>query len=303
MCVALWWFRFTCFLGVAAIVFLSLAVAIQFLLQVRLCVCVCVSLQFVCHLCAQSSLSLSLSLSLSVCVCVCVGHGRKPLVHRCSCLAARPVQTSQVYSTHTTTHHRHKHLPVSFIHQAGHVCRAFSLVIFAYSCQSNVPAIYCELENQNCRRMVKVSRRSTFLCFITYALMGVCGFLSWGDGTGSNIMQNYAATIGRKWAERVCGWVWVRISFSLWVRVWGCWLWCVCLGFSVMMALAFAGMAFAVTFAYPMNIFPCRYSIVRHTHTEVHTMTHACVCVSSGNGAVLQPAPADLTHCVDDHRI
>jgi len=152
--------RFTCFLGVAAIVFLSLAVAIQFLLQ-------------------------GMDTSLSS-----IGAAVLPPD------LFRPV-------------------------------RAFSLVIFAYSCQSNVPAIYCELENQNCRRMVKVSRRSTFLCFITYALMGVCGFLSWGDGTGSNIMQNYAATIGR----------------------------------NVMMALAFAGMAFAVTFAYPMNIFPCRYSI------------------------------------------
>eukprot|EP00921_Rhytidocystis_pertsovi_P000561 GHVQ01001036.1.p1 GENE.GHVQ01001036.1~~GHVQ01001036.1.p1 ORF type:complete len:652 (-),score=78.61 GHVQ01001036.1:2762-4717(-) len=105
--------------------------------------------------------------------------------------------------------------------------RASSLLVFAFSCQANVPGIYCELENQNCRRMVKVSTRSVILCFLTYALMGVCGFLTFGELTKSNILSNFGTELTR----------------------------------NPLIVAAFAAMSLAITFAYPMNIFPCRFSI------------------------------------------
>eukprot|EP00922_Rhytidocystis_sp_ex-Travisia-forbesii_P064050 GHVS01095236.1.p1 GENE.GHVS01095236.1~~GHVS01095236.1.p1 ORF type:complete len:616 (+),score=99.59 GHVS01095236.1:157-1848(+) len=109
----------------------------------------------------------------------------------------------------------------------GAPIRASSLLVFAFSCQANVPGIYCELENQNSRRMVKVSSRSVLLCLVVYGMMGVCGFLTFGSVTDANILRNFDAQLSTNY----------------------------------LVVVAFAGMCVAITFAYPMNIFPCRFSI------------------------------------------
>jgi len=108
------------------------------------------------------------------------------------------------------------------------IIRMATLAIFAYCCQPNVPAIYCELEHRSFRRMGKVSRRAMFLCFVIYILMGVCGFLTFGDQTSSNIIHNLL--------PRVCM-------------------------VDMMVILGFLGMAAAVALAFPLNVFPIRYSV------------------------------------------
>merc|ERR550519_1056010 len=108
------------------------------------------------------------------------------------------------------------------------IIRMATLAIFAYCCQPNVPAIYCELEHRSFRRMGKVSRRAMFLCFTIYILMGICGFLTFGEDTSSNIIHNLL--------PRIC------IP-------------------DIMVIVGFLGMAIAVTLAFPLNIFPIRYSV------------------------------------------
>lgn len=103
-----------------------------------------------------------------------------------------------------------------------------SLSIFAFCCQPNVPSIYTELEQRSYKRMQKVSLRAMLLCCFVYLLMGVTGFLAFGENTNGNVLGNLQPML--------CANDWIVRS-------------------------GVAGMAFAVTMAYPLNIFPIRFSV------------------------------------------
>ncbi|CAJ1384384.1 unnamed protein product [Effrenium voratum] len=106
--------------------------------------------------------------------------------------------------------------------------KMLSTSIFAFCCQPNVPSIYTELEAKSYKRMQKVSVRAMLLCCFVYLLMGVTGFLAFGEQTLGNVLGNLQPLL--------CSRDWV-----------------VCSGM--------AAMAFAVTMAYPLNIFPIRFSL------------------------------------------
>eukprot|EP00442_Polarella_glacialis_P052463 CAMPEP_0115058988 /NCGR_PEP_ID=MMETSP0227-20121206/6660_1 /TAXON_ID=89957 /ORGANISM="Polarella glacialis, Strain CCMP 1383" /LENGTH=588 /DNA_ID=CAMNT_0002444045 /DNA_START=50 /DNA_END=1816 /DNA_ORIENTATION=+ len=108
------------------------------------------------------------------------------------------------------------------------VFKMLSLAIFAFCCQPNVPAIYNELERKSHKRMNKVSIGSMMLCCTVYLFMGVTGFLAFGEGTLGNVLQNLQ--------PMVCQNDWVVRS-------------------------GVACMAFAVTMAFPLNIFPIRFTV------------------------------------------
>lgn len=92
----------------------------------------------------------------------------------------------------------------------------------------NVPSIYTELEQRSYKRMQKVSLRAMLLCCFVYLLMGVTGFLAFGENTNGNVLGNLQPML--------CANDWIVRS-------------------------GVAGMAFAVTMAYPLNIFPIRFSV------------------------------------------
>merc|ERR1719313_1709417 len=68
--------------------------------------------------------------------------------------------------------------------------KMLSLAIFAFCCQPNVPAIYCELERKSFKRMDKVAFRGMMLCLVIYLVMGIAGFLVFGEHTQGNAMRN-----------------------------------------------------------------------------------------------------------------
>eukprot|EP00928_Gymnodinium_smaydae_P032575 TRINITY_DN23550_c0_g1_i1.p1 TRINITY_DN23550_c0_g1~~TRINITY_DN23550_c0_g1_i1.p1 ORF type:complete len:597 (+),score=73.97 TRINITY_DN23550_c0_g1_i1:77-1867(+) len=103
-----------------------------------------------------------------------------------------------------------------------------ALAIFAFCCQPNVPSIYTELERKSFHRMDKVSMRSMSLCLFVYLLMGVTGFLAFGEETAGNILGNLQPLL------------------------------CEC---DTIVVSGFACMAFAVTMAFPLNIFPIRFAV------------------------------------------
>lgn len=108
------------------------------------------------------------------------------------------------------------------------IFKMLSLSIFAFCCQPNVPSIYTELEQRSYKRMQKVSLRAMLLCCFVYLLMGVTGFLAFGENTNGNVLGNLQPML--------CANDWIVRS-------------------------GVAGMAFAVTMAYPLNIFPIRFSV------------------------------------------
>ncbi|CAK9074290.1 unnamed protein product [Durusdinium trenchii] len=70
------------------------------------------------------------------------------------------------------------------------IFKMMSLSIFAFCCQPNVPSIYTELEQRSYKRMQKVSVRAMLLCCFVYLLMGVTGFLAFGERTDGNVLGN-----------------------------------------------------------------------------------------------------------------
>jgi amino acid permease len=76
--------------------------------------------------------------------------------------------------------------------------------------------------------MRRVGVRGMSLCFLVYAAIGITGFLAFGEETNGNIMINLNPYLKEN---------------------------------DPMVITGFACMAFAVTMAYPLNIFPIRYSV------------------------------------------
>lgn len=105
--------------------------------------------------------------------------------------------------------------------------RGVPLLVFAFSCHSNAPSIYNELENQSYRRMAKVSRRSAITALITYLVMGVSGFAIYGQSLVPNVLFNFTSDLKH----------------------------------SVLLLIAFIGILIGVILSFPMNIFPCRTSV------------------------------------------
>ena len=55
------------------------------------------------------------------------------------------------------------------------------MILFAYMYQVNIPMIYQELERRNFRRMGKVVRRGSIGAVLTYASVGIFGYLTFYD--------------------------------------------------------------------------------------------------------------------------
>jgi len=106
--------------------------------------------------------------------------------------------------------------------------KMLSLAIFAFCCQPNVPAIYCELERKSYKRMDKVAFRGMMLCLSIYIVMGIAGFLAFGNATEGNVMSNLQPYLCKN---------------------------------DPVVILGFVAMAFAVTMAFPLNIFPIRFTV------------------------------------------
>lgn len=70
------------------------------------------------------------------------------------------------------------------------IAKAFSIIIYSYTCHPNVLPIYLELQRRSPRRMNKVCRRSLGTAFSLYLFMGLFGFLTFGQATSSNILLN-----------------------------------------------------------------------------------------------------------------
>eukprot|EP00919_Chromeraceae_sp_WS-2016_P039203 GHVR01093557.1.p1 GENE.GHVR01093557.1~~GHVR01093557.1.p1 ORF type:complete len:788 (+),score=212.97 GHVR01093557.1:48-2411(+) len=133
-----------------------------------------------------------------------------------------------LFGTDTHTHtHTHTQWTVLTPTSTADCISGISLLIFAYTCQINIPSIYTELERRNSRRMMKVTYRSVGVCFSIYALIGIAAVLSLGDDTKDNILKNYTNSLSD----------------------------------SIPLLFAFVGMMFSLSFSYPMCVFPVRFTL------------------------------------------
>lgn len=112
---------------------------------------------------------------------------------------------------------------------------ALPTVMFAYTCQVNVFSIQTELERPSAHRMKRVTRNATFICFVVYAAMGIFGYLNFHgnalEGIEGNILKNYPIQN-------------IHTDPKEWIIL-----------------FAFLAITTTVVLAFPLNIFPCRFTI------------------------------------------
>lgn len=107
------------------------------------------------------------------------------------------------------------------------VIAGLPIIMFALSCQVNVISIYEELETASLKRMSIVSNNTVLVCMIVYLLAGGFGYLEFGSATLDNILTNFCVS--------VTGDPFVIAAY-------------ICITVTVVMA-------------FPLNIFPCRYTL------------------------------------------
>ena len=107
------------------------------------------------------------------------------------------------------------------------VIQSAPIIMFAFTCQVNVFSIYDELERASVRRMARVTNYGILLCFAVYGLMGTMGYLNFGAATQGNVLINYCIAQTRSGVE----------------------------------IAAFVCMALTITMAFPLLVFPCRYTL------------------------------------------
>ncbi|EQC28649.1 hypothetical protein SDRG_13526 [Saprolegnia diclina VS20] len=123
------------------------------------------------------------------------------------------------------------------------------IVMFAFTCQVNVFSIYTELQRPCIRRMNKVVDRATTVSVLIYLTIGLVAYLAFGSSlTESSKKGN------------------ILLSFPL---------------NDTLIAVARAALTFTVAVAFPLNIFPCRFTLdmMFFASAKDSTVRHVAVTV------------------------
>ena len=110
---------------------------------------------------------------------------------------------------------------------------ALAVMMFAFTCQVNVPSLYDELKERSLPRMRRVSARAIGICLACYAAVGVAGYADAPASVSGNLLNNYCVSLHPGASEHP----------------------------SHLMLPAYVAMASSVLMAYPLNILPCRYTL------------------------------------------
>lgn len=120
----------------------------------------------------------------------------------------------------------------------------------AFTNQPNIYEIVDELKNPTPRRIACVSYSATLVCVILYLVVGVFGYLKFGDETRTNILLNYQD--GLSPTE------------------------------TILFATGKVGMAMSMMVSYPLLLFPCRlclHTLIQQAPGMVqHAMRSTCGC-------------------------
>ncbi|KAG8465378.1 hypothetical protein KFE25_002685 [Diacronema lutheri] len=120
--------------------------------------------------------------------------------------------------------------PPSAMGEAANVARALSIIMFAFTCQVNVPEVYAELRQRSKARMRRVAAGALSIALTLYVLIGVAAFSEFGAHTRADVLGNYLV-----WAAD---------------------------GHDRDMLPAYALMGATIVVAYPFNVFPARQTLL-----------------------------------------
>lgn len=66
-------------------------------------------------------------------------------------------------------------------------------IFFAYQCHVSAVPVFHTLKNKSSRSWFVVITSAMMLCFCTYTLTAICGYLTFGDDVQSDVLQSYDA--------------------------------------------------------------------------------------------------------------
>ena len=112
---------------------------------------------------------------------------------------------------------------------------AAAIIMFAFTCQVNVPSLYAALADRSPRTMRAVSLRAVCLCLTCYLLVGLTGYLDFPSSKQGNLLKNYCLLDPS-----------ITSASDAPPRV---------------MTAAYVAITLTIVMAYPVNVFPTRYTI------------------------------------------
>jgi amino acid permease len=118
----------------------------------------------------------------------------------------------------------------SVVGVVSRVASALSIIMFAFTCQVNVPEVYEELKGRSAAKMRRVTATALGIALALYVLIGVGAYLEFGASTKPDVLSNYDVWApGRR--DRP-------------------------------MLPSYALMGMAIVVAFPFNVFPARQTIM-----------------------------------------
>lgn len=165
--------------------------------------------------------------------------------------------------------------PVRFFAWGGPIeaLASFPVLVFAYTCHQNMFSILNELRNDSPAQVNSVVWSSTGIAAFIYILVGITGYLSFGDNVEGNLVRMYlpslASTVGK------------------------------------------AAIVVLVMFSYPLQVHPCRASIDAVLRWRLPSSKAALFSVTSqspsrarllGDGSTRRPASPPRTDAIPELR-
>ncbi|KAJ3567461.1 hypothetical protein NP233_g6357 [Leucocoprinus birnbaumii] len=120
---------------------------------------------------------------------------------------------------------------ISLIHFTPNFISTFPVQVFAFTCAQNIFPLYNEVVSNTQERMNIVIGGSIGSAALTYEIIAVFGYLTFGSKVGANIIQMYPST-------------------------------------SLFIAVGQLAIVILVLFSYPLQVHPCRNSIDKVLHPE-----------------------------------
>lgn len=91
------------------------------------------------------------------------------------------------------------------------VLNAFPVILLGYACHFNAAPVYANMENRTLTNWTKVSVISTICCFMCYSLIGIGGYLSFGEDVKSDIIQSLPDSVDATVARAM---ITIAVTFS-----------------------------------------------------------------------------------------
>ena len=139
---------------------------------------------------------------------------------------------------------------MSLGHLSEGAVSAAAIIMFAFTCQINVPSVYQELNVKTLHEMSVVSIRAVTLCLLCYLIVGIAGYADFPSSSEGNLLKNYCLL------EPIRSSAASLTSEDPWSGSGG-----TSTGPPRVITAAYVAITITIVMAYPVNVYPTRYTL------------------------------------------